>query len=300
MPAATQAREAVPRELLKKVLRIEIRTNRMVNDILAGEYHSVFKGQGMEFQEVREYQAGDDVRSIDWNVTARMGHPFVKRFVEERELTVMLLVDASSSGDFGTATQMKREVAVEICALLAFSAIKNNDRVGLIIFTDDVELYVPPKKGKKHVLRLIRELLAFRPTHGRTDIGGALDFLNRVSRRNSVVFVVSDFLGGDFESALKVANRKHDVVTLTIVDPREVSLPRLGLIEFEDAETGETILLDTSSLASARGFSREAEKELSALRSLFTRLGVDNVEIMTDRPYIHPLVRFFQKRAARY
>ncbi len=300
MPATQEAREAVPRELLKKVLRIEIRTNRMVNDILAGEYHSVFKGQGMEFQEVREYQPGDDIRSIDWNVTARMGHPFVKRYVEERELTVMLLVDASSSGDFGTATQMKREVAVEICALLAFSAIKNNDRVGLIIFTDNVELYVPPKKGKKHVLRLIRELLAFKPSHGRTDIGGALDYLNRVSKRNSVVFVVSDFLGGTFDSPLKVANRKHDVVTITIVDPREVSLPPLGLIEFEDAETGETILLDSSSLAATRGFSRQAEAELSALRGLFTRLGVDNVEIMTDQPYIHPLVRFFHKRAARY
>ena len=295
-----ESRGPVPRELLRKVLRIEIRTNRAVNDVLAGEYHSVFKGQGMEFQEVREYQPGDDIRTIDWNVTARRGHPFVKRYVEERELTVMLCVDASSSGDFGTATQMKREVAVEISALLAFSAIKNNDRVGLLIFTDQIELYVPPGKGRKHVLRLIRELLAFKPSHRATDIGGALDYLNRITKRKSVVFVISDFLGAGFERPLRVANRKHDVVTLCIVDPREVALPALGLVEFEDAETGETILVDTGSAYAREEFTKGAGRDLSALSALWRKFGIDNIEIHTEEPYINPLVRFFKQRAARY
>jgi uncharacterized protein (DUF58 family) len=300
MREATESRESVSRELLKKVLRIEIRTNRIVDDILAGEYHSVFKGQGMEFQEVREYTEGDDVRSIDWNVTARMGHPFIKRFVEERELTVMLLVDASSSGDFGTAEQMKGEIATELSALLAFSAIKNNDRVGLIIFTDQVELFVPPKKGKKHVLRLIRELLHYRPQKKRTNISEALEYLNRITRRKSVVFVISDFLDSDFEKPLRVANSKHDLVAISIADPRERELPSLGLIELEDSETGETVLLDTSSKSTRDGFSERSERERTELQQLFRRLAIDNIEVLTDSPYINPLIRFFKMRASRY
>ena len=210
----------IPAEILKKVKRIELRTRSLVNTIFAGEYHSVCKGRGMAFAEVREYQPGDDVRTIDWNVTARMGEPFVKVFDEERELTVMLMVDASASGNFGTVSQMKGEIGAEICALLAFSAIQNNDRVGLIVFTDDVELFIPPKKGKKHVLRVIRELLYFQPSGRGTDIGAALEYLNKVTHRRSVVFVVSDFFADNYEKALRVANRRHDLVAIALEDPR--------------------------------------------------------------------------------
>ena len=246
----------IPAEILRKVKRIEIRTRHLVNTVFSGEYHSVFKGQGVAFAEVREYQPGDDIRTIDWNVTARMGHPFVKVFDEERELTVMLMVDASASGDFGTVEQMKGEIGVELCALLAFSAIQNNDRVGLIIFTDEVEAFIPPKKGKKHVLRVIRELLYFRPTRRGTDIGAALDYLNRVTRRKSVVFLVSDFVASGYERALRVAGRRHDLVAVALQDPRETALPDVGIVELEDAETGEEILVDTSDPVVRDSFAR--------------------------------------------
>jgi uncharacterized protein (DUF58 family) len=271
-----------------------------VNDVFAGEYHSVFKGRGMEFDEVREYQVGDDIRTIDWNVTARYGHPFVKRYVEERELTVMLLVDASSSGEFGTGWQLKGELAVEICALLAFSAIKNNDKVGLIIFTDKVEKVILPKKGRKHVLRVIRELLYFNPEQKKTDIKLALDYLNKVLTRKAIVFLISDFLGTGYEMALNVANKRHDLIGITIRDPREIDLPPLGIIEFEDAETGETIVIDTYDNEIRKSFAEVSSEGRSNLELIFKKLGVDYINVMTDKPYINSIIRFFQKRARRF
>ncbi|OGG54308.1 MAG: hypothetical protein A3F84_14765 [Candidatus Handelsmanbacteria bacterium RIFCSPLOWO2_12_FULL_64_10] len=290
----------IPKEILKKVRQIELRTRHLVNTVFSGEYHSVFKGRGVEFAEVREYLPGDDVRTIDWNVTARMGHPFVKVFDEERELTVVLLVDASASGDFGTVARMKGEIGVEMCALLAFSAIQNNDRVGLIIFTDEVERFIPPKKGKKHVLRVIRELYYFQPKGRGTDIAAALDYLNRVTTRRSVVFLVSDFFASGYEAALKVANRRHDLVAVTISDPREVELPDVGIVEVEDAETGEEVLIDTSDVRARRRFMNASEEARSARQRLFRSVGVDRVDVRTDRPYIEPLMRFFEARAKRF
>ena len=286
-------------EILKKVRRIEIRTNRLVNESLAGEYHSVFKGRGMEFDEVREYTPGDDIRTIDWNVTSRMGHPYVKKYVEERELTVMLLVDASASGDFGTVGSTKRDVAAEVCALLAFSAIRNSDRVGLLVFTDREERYVPPRKGRNHVLRVIREVLTFEPVGKRTNLTLALESLSRGVRRRSVAFVVSDFLDSGFEQALRIANRKHDLVAISLSDPRESEIPPMGIVEMEDAETGRTVLVDTwdrrvRELVSARARERAEER-----RRLFRRNKVDSVELTTGLPYDVPLVRFFRERARR-
>ncbi|MBN2330026.1 MAG: DUF58 domain-containing protein [Candidatus Omnitrophica bacterium] len=290
----------IPRELIRQIRRIEIRTNRMVNDVLAGEYHSVFKGQGVEFEEVREYQHGDDIRTIDWNVTARMGGPFVKRYREERELTVMLLVDASSSSIFGTAEKMKGELAAELSAVLAFSAIKNNDRVGLIVFTDDVEIFIPPKKGKKHVLRLIRELLMFEPTGGSTDIKAALDFMAKILTRKSVVFLMSDFMNAGYEESLRIANKKHDLITISITDPREVEMPPIGFLELEDAETGEIIVIDTYDSSIRKRFSENAQSDIDQLVKNFKRMQIDHVPVRTDRPYIDPLIRFFEQRAKRY
>ncbi|MDX9755201.1 MAG: DUF58 domain-containing protein, partial [bacterium] len=261
----------IPRELISQIRRIEIRTNRLVNDVLAGEYHSVFKGRGVEFEEVREYQAGDDIRTIDWNVTARMGQPFVKRYREERELTVMLLVDASSSSLFGTTEKMKGELAVELSALLAFSAIKNNDRVGLMLFTNTIEKYIPPKKGKNHVLRLIRELLLFEPKGGSTDINAALEFLGKVLKRKSVVFLLSDFMTENYHEALRITNQRHDLITISITDPREVEMPPIGFLELQDAETGEIIVIDTYDPAVRSHFAQEAATDLSRLSTNFKR-----------------------------
>ncbi len=290
----------IPKEILKKVKRLEITTRAMVNDVFSGEYHSVFKGRGIAFSEVREYQIGDDIRTIDWNVTARTGQPFVKVFDEERELTVMLMVDASSSGEFGTFERMKGEIAVEICALLAFSAIKNNDKVGLIIFTDKVEKFVPARKGKTHVLRVLRELLYFKPEDKKTDISGALDYLNRVTRRKSVVFLVSDFISEDFEKSLRVANRRHDVVAINMVDPRELELPKAGFIQLEDAETGEQIMLDTSSAEVRMQFESKTRDAMLARDRLFKSMNVDYINIFTDQSYAEPLMRFFRMRAKRF
>ncbi|HDQ44430.1 MAG TPA: DUF58 domain-containing protein [bacterium] len=290
----------IPKEILKKVKRLEITTRGMVNDVFSGEYHSVFKGRGMEFSEVREYQIGDDIRTIDWNVTARAGRPFVKVFEEERELTVMLLVDASRSGEFGTSERMKGEIAVEICALLAFSAIKNNDKVGLIIFTDQIEKFVPPRKGKGHVLRVLRELLYFRPEDVRTDIGGALEYMNHVIRRRSVVFLVSDFIGRDFEKPMRIVSRKHDLVAINIVDPRELELPDVGFIELEDAETGEQLLLDTSDATLRQLFARNNTEALGARNRLFKSMNMDAISIRTDQSYFEPLMAFFRARAKRF
>ena len=290
----------IPKEILKKVKRIEITTRGLVNDVFSGEYHSVFRGRGMEFAEVREYQIGDDIRTIDWNVTARQGHPFVKVFEEERELTVMLLVDVSSSGEFGTFQQMKGEIAAEICALLAFSAIKNNDKVGLVIFSDQVEKFVAPKKGKSHVLRVIREILYHEPQGTQTNIAEALEFLSRVTRRRSVVFLVSDFMSSGYEKALQIANKRHDIVSITISDPREIDLPNVGFIELEDAETGETFLVDTSSIEVRQEFAAATGTAVLEREKLFRSLNVDYIDIRTDQSYIEPLIRFFRMRAKRF
>ncbi|MBT3604326.1 MAG: DUF58 domain-containing protein [Candidatus Latescibacteria bacterium] len=289
----------IPAEILKKVKRIEIRTRNLVNTVFAGEYHSVFKGRGMAFSEVREYQAGDDIRTIDWNVTARMVDPYVKVFDEERELTVMLMVDASASGDFGTVEQMKGEVGVEICALLAFSAIQNNDRVGLIVFTDEVELFIPPKKGKKHVLRVIRELLYFRPKRRGTDVGAALEYLNRVARRRSVVFLVSDFMADGYEKALRISNKRHDVVAIALSDPREVDLPDIGIVELEDAETGEGLLVDFGDSEVRRLFTKMATDKTHQREQMFRKVGVDTIAIGMQESYTEPLMRFFKNRVQR-
>ncbi|UCE07501.1 MAG: DUF58 domain-containing protein [bacterium] len=290
----------IPKEILKKVKRIEITTRGMVNDVFSGEYHSVFKGRGMEFSEVREYQIGDDIRTIDWNVTARMGHPFVKIFEEERELTVMLLVDVSSSGNFGTYERMKGEIAIEICALLAFSAIKNNDKVGLIIFTDKIEKFIPPKKGNSHVLRVLRELLYHKPQGTQTDIADALEYLNRITKRRSVVFLVSDFINAGYEKALQIANRRHDVVAITVTDPREVNFPDVGFIELEDAETGEVVLLDTSYSEVRSVYAKQSSQGILNRNKLFKSINVDHIDIQTDKPYIEPLIKFFRMRAKRF
>ncbi len=286
-------------EILRKVRRIEITTRGLVNEVFSGEYHSVFQGRGMNFAEVREYQYGDDIRSIDWNVTARAGTPFVKIFEEERELTVMLAVDVSASSDFGTRMRMKGDVAVEICALLAFSAIKNNDKVGLVLFSDRIEKFVPPRKGRRHALRVLRELLHRRPDRSGTDIRMALEYLTRVTRRRAVVFLVSDFLADGFGRALNVAGRRHDTVAVRVRDRRETELPPIGLVEFEDAETGERFVANTSDPRFRDAFGRDraaGEKELE--RTL--RAGkVDLIDVRVDRPYVQPLMRFFKERERR-
>jgi uncharacterized protein (DUF58 family) len=289
----------IPREILKKVKRIEIATRGLVNEVFSGEYHSVFKGRGMEFSEVREYMIGDDIRTIDWNVSARIGHPFVKVFEEERELTVMLLVDVSSSGNFGTSSQMKGEIAAELCAVLAFSAIKNNDKVGLLIFSDKIEKFIPPRKGKKHVLRVIREILYYEPEDAQTDLNIALEYLSRVIRRRSIVFLISDFLTENYEKALQIANKKHDVIAIDIIDPREVELPNVGFIELEDAETGETVIVDTTSSDIRKSFFSRAQAGRTTREKFFKSIGVDNINIYTDRSYVEPITRFFRMRAKR-
>ncbi len=287
------------KDLIKKIRKIEITTRRTVNDVLAGQYHSVFKGRGMVFDEVRPYQPGDDIRLIDWNVTARMNDLFVKQFIEERELTVMLLVDASGSQAFGTRKRFKSELAAELCGLLAFSAIKNNDRVGLIMFTDRVEKFVPPKKGSKHVLRVISEVLTFTPEHRGTDLKAALSFLSGVSKRKSVAFLISDFWATGYEPALRIANRRHDLVPIVLRDPWERAIPDVGLASFQDAETGEVILFDTSSRMTRERLAEKIEAVWAEQRRLFKQQRIDFVELFTDQEYLLPLILFFKHRAAR-
>ena len=290
----------ISKELAKKIRYIQIYTSKAVNDVLAGEYHSVFKGQGMEFDEVRGYQPGDDIKTIDWNVTARTGHPYVKRYVEEREITVFFLVDLSRSGSFGSREKLKNEVAAEFCALLAFSAIKNNDKVGLIVFTDTIQLFIPPAKGTSHVLRLIRELLFFEPGKTRkktgTDIALALDYLGRVLHKRGVVFLVSDFLDQNFEKPLRVLARRHDLIAVTVSDPRELTLPDVGLLEIQDAETGEIVVIDTGSKTVRSRYTHLAEEKNRALSDLFQSTGIDQIQLLTDRDYVLDLVKFFRKR----
>lgn len=325
----------IPREILKKIRQIELRTNRLVTETVAGAYHSVFKGQGMNFEEVREYQPGDDVRSIDWNVTARMNHPYVKRYVEERELTLMLIVDVSRSGLFGSRVQSKRELAAEIASVLAFSAIRNQDKVGLVLFTDQVEKYIPPRKGRRHVLRVIREVLFYEPQRRGTDIAAALEFLLRVARRRAIVVVISDFIDAQFVqsladvslseiegqnntsaslatarfaywplgtaayTALRQANRRHDIVAVRITDPHELELPAIGRIVLEDAETGEVIELNTDSTTIRTGFAvRQARLQEQLIKQLRTAR-IDVIQLRTDIPYIAELKKFFETREKR-
>jgi uncharacterized protein (DUF58 family) len=289
----------LPKEIVHKIRRIQITTKRLVNESLAGEYHSVFKGRGMEFDEVREYQHGDDIRTIDWNVTSRAGRPFVKRYVEERELTVMLLIDASASGEFGSANKKKSEIAAEISALIAFSAIKNNDRVGAILFTDCVEKFIPPRRGSTHVLRVIREVLFHKPEHRGTNIQKAFEHLNLVVHKRSVVFLISDLLDHGFEQSLKVANRKHDIVIIQIVDPREKELPEVGILEMRDAETGDVVRIDTSLRWVRETFRENWDRNQAKLTRLFQSNRMDRITIETGKPYDVPLVRFFEERAKR-
>lgn len=287
-------------EQIKAVRKIHLRTSHLVSDLFAGQYHSAFKGQGMEFAEVRHYLAGDDVRAIDWNVTARTGVPHIKRFVEERELTVMVLVDMSASTYFGTVSQLKSEMAAEMAALFAFSAITNNDKVGLVIFSDDVELSLPPKKGTRHVLRVIREVLSFRAQRSGTNIATALEHLNHVSKRRCVVFLISDFLDPSARLALKIANRRHDVIAVVLDDPREWSLPSIGLMEFGDAETGEHVVLDTSSQRVRQAFEQRAEEIRRERTRMLRGVNVDTVSVRTDRSYTEALLRFFRLRERRH
>ena len=288
------------KEILQQVKRIEIRTNRLVNEALGGEYHSVFKGRGMEFDEVREYQYGDDMRTIDWNVSARQGRLYVKRYVEERELTVMLLVDLSASKDFGTVRRLKNELAAELAALLAFSAIKNNDRVGALIFTDEVEKYISPKKGRKHVLRVVRELLAYQPMRRKTSIETAIKYLNNVLTKKSVVFLISDFFDQHYERSLRVANQRHDLIALPINDPRERDLPNVGILQLLDPETGEVCWVDTSRRQAREQYQKLSEQFLETRNKIFMKNRIEFVDIYTHRPYDVDLVKFFRQRAKRY
>ena len=313
----------IPREILKKIRQIEIRTNRIVTETLAGQYHSVFKGQGMNFDEVREYQPGDDVRAIDWNVTARMNHPFIKKFVEERELTLMLVVDVSGSGLFGSCDQSKRELAAEIASVLAFSAIRNNDKVGLILFSDEVEKFIPPRKGRSHVLRVIREVLFFEPKRRGTDLNAALEFLLRVQSHKAIGVVISDFLGSPAVSQgkskrrlrpqmmlleslaqasftmLRQANRKHDLVAVQITDPYELELPALGRLVLQDAETGEIVEVSTGDARKRKAFADRQSKTQAETAKLFRSAGIDSIQLRTDQAYGVTLGRFFETREKR-
>jgi len=292
-------------ELARQIRFIQIFTNRAVNDILAGEYQSVFKGRGMEFDEVREYQPGDDVRTIDWNVTARSGHPFVKRYVEERELTVLLAVDVSASGLFGSVAKRKSEVAAELCALLAFSAIKNNDKVGLLLFSHRIERFIPPRKGGSHVLRIIREVLGYQPQGRGTDLAQALEYLGKVARKRGVVFLLSDFLAADFTKPLALLARRHDLIAISIADRRELTIPALGLLELLDAESGESRVIDSSDPLFQARFAEMGRQRQKGLATLFGSLSVDHIPIVLELGetkevgHINELVRFFKRREAR-
>ncbi len=289
----------IPSEVIRKIRRIQITTSRMVTDVFAGQYQSVFKGHGMEFEEVREYQAGDDIRSIDWNVTARTGRPFVKKFVEERELTVIFLLDMSASSLFGSVGKLKSSIAAELTSVLAFAAIKNNDKTGLIAFSDRIEKFVPPAKGTTHVLRIVREALYHKPVGRGTDIPAVLRYLSRTVRRRAVVFVISDFYADDYERPLRIANRRHDIVAITLTDPREIELPDVGIIHIDDAETGEDYWIDSSDRAVRQRYSSEAARLFEERKRIFRSAGVDHIDIRTDIPYTRELYRFFRMRERR-
>ncbi len=290
----------IPEELIKKIRQIEIYTSRAVDASFAGQYESVFKGRGMQFDEVREYTPGDDIRTIDWNVTARTGRPYIKRFVEEREMTVIFAVDLSASGQFGTVNKMKNELAAEFCAVLAFAAARNNDKVGLLIFTDNIELYIPPKKSSGHVLRIIRELLYFKMAKRKTNINLALDYIARVVRKKATIFLVSDFIETDFKKPLSLLNKRHDVIAVPVRDRVEISMPALGLIELQDAETGRVILVDTSGRNFRSQYGSRSLTRFNELKNMLRSINVDSIPISTDKPYMQDLVRFFHMRHRRY
>ena len=289
----------LPREVLRQIRRLQLKARRAVEDLLGGEYHSVFKGAGLAFEEVREYQPGDDVRAIDWNVTARMGHPFIKRFIEERELTVLVAVDCSGSHLFGTQTQQKREVAAELAAVLAFSAVSNNDRVGLVQFTDRIEHFVPPAKGARHVLRLIRDVLFHQPSHTGTSLRQGLDFINRIQRRRAIVFLFSDFLDDGYELSFKRTSRRHDLIAVRVADPREEELPAVGLLQVEDAETGDRVLVDTASRQVRNAYHTAAAKRREAVHQLARSSGTDLIEVSTEGDHLEALVPLFRLRERR-
>ncbi|HNX88328.1 MAG TPA: DUF58 domain-containing protein [Paludibacteraceae bacterium] len=284
-------------DLLKKVRKIEIKTRGLSQNIFAGQYHTAFKGRGMTFAEVREYQYGDDVRTIDWNVTARFGHPYIKVFEEERELTVMLLVDVSGSRDFGTVNMLKKDIITEVAATLAFSTIQNNDKVGVIFFSDKIEKFIPPKKGKKHVLHIIRELLVFKPSSNQTDIGGALKYFTNAIKKHSTAFVISDFMDHGFDRTLQIANRKHDIAALQVYDIREAEIPNVGLIKLKDAETGERIWVDTADKRLRTTYKHKWNERQLELQKTFKQSGVDSVTMSTDEDYVRALMKLFRLRA---
>jgi uncharacterized protein (DUF58 family) len=296
---AQKATHQTPAEILKKIRALEIKTKGLVQTVFAGDYHSVFKGRGMNFDEVREYQPGDEIRAIDWNVTARLGTAFVKKFTEERELTVLLVVDVSASGSFGSASQSKRELAAEVACLIAFSAIRNNDKVGLLLFTDTVELFIPAKKGRSHTLRLIREILFFEPQGRRTDPAMALNYLNRVVTRRSVVFFISDFQTSDFSRELAISGRRHDFIAMHVQDERERVLPNVGIITLEDAETGEQIEINTGDKATRTHFAELAEAKTAELHRTLHRNNIDSIALQTGRDYLPALRSFFKQRERR-
>lgn len=292
--------DMLTKDLLKQVRQIEIRTRGIVNDVFSGEYHSVFKGRGMEFSEVREYQVGDDIRNIDWNVTARFGHPYIKIFEEERELTVMLLVDMSGSLLFGSAEKTKQRIAAELSAILAFSALKNNDKVGLILFTDQIEKFVPPRKGRSHVLRIIREVLSFAPQGNKTNLKAALEYFNHTIKKRSIAFLISDFMDDGYEKIIRIVGRKHDLIGVVLEDPREKELPKAGLIKFRDAETGEIRVINTSNKIVRDEFYTYRKYNEEKRRQLFVSSRIDKINVNTDQSYIKPLVDFFKLRERRW
>jgi len=288
------------KELLKQVRQIEIKTKGLVNQVFSGEYHSVFKGRGMEFSEVREYQFGDDIRNIDWNVTARFGHPYIKIFEEERELTVMLMVDLSGSLSFGTIDKTKQQVAAEVSAILAFSAMKNNDKVGLILFTDKIERFVPPRKGRTHVLRIISEVLSFEPSGKSTGLKQALEYMNNAIKKRSIAFLLSDFIDDGFEKILRIVGRKHDLIGIVIKDEKEDNIPKVGIVKFMDAETGEQRYIDTSDAKFQKWYKLLIEEKKKKMKNLFITSRLDSIEIQTGQNYIAPLVQFFRMRERRW
>ncbi len=283
-------------ELIKKVRKIEIKTRGLSKHIFAGHYHSAFKGRGMAFSEVREYQYGDDIRNIDWNVTARFNHPYIKIFEEERELTVMLLVDVSGSRDFGTQVQLKKNLITEISAVLAFSAIQNNDKIGVVFFSDKIEKFIPPKKGRQHILRIIRELIEFEPESKKTNVGEALRYLTNVIKKHCTAFILSDFYESEFENALRIANNKHDIVALRIYDKREQALPPVGLVRFTDAETGKDMWVDTSDEKNRKAYQQWWSEKTAELQTIFSKSGIDNATFATDEDYVKPLLNLFKRR----
>ncbi len=289
----------IPKEILDKVRKIEITTRNLVDEIFSGEYHSIFKGQGVEFSEVRPYQPGDNVKFIDWNVTARTGSPYIKKFEETRELTVLLMIDVSRSGAFGSINKFKREIAAEIGSILAFSAIKNNDKVGLLLFSDKIEQYIPPKKGKKAVLRLIREILYHRAENHKTNIKNALEYYYKMSKKHSIIFVLSDFFDDDFMNSMQIVSQKHDVIGIRILDPKEISLPNAGYFNLEDAETGQTELLNLRNKRFQETFKQHVNEKINSLAHKFKKHKIDLVDIRTDEPYVKNLIKFFTKRIRR-